>query len=250
MLDLSKKNIEKAIELLKKAKHITAFTGAGISVESGIPPYRGEGGLWSKQDPRVLELNYFKTNPEASWKVIREIFFNYFSDAKPNAAHLALAEMEEKGNLKAIITQNIDNLHQEAGSKTVYEFHGNAQKLSCLKCGKSYDAQPELLKKIPPRCTTCQGILRPDFIFFGEQIPQEAYKKSEEESKKADVFILAGTSGVVVPAALIPQYAKQNGAVIIEVNPERTAYSESITDIFIKGKAGEILEKISKALFA
>lgn len=250
MLDLAKRNIEKAVEILKTAKHLTAFTGAGISVESGIPPYRGEGGLWSKQDPRVLELNYFKSNPEASWKVIREVFFNYFSNAKPNAAHIALAEMEKQGKLKAVITQNIDNLHQEAGSKTVYEFHGNAQKLSCLKCRKSYDARPELLEKIPPTCSACGGILRPDFIFFGEQIPQEAYTKSEEEAQKADVFILAGTSGVVVPAALIPQFAKQNGAKIIEINPERTGYSDTITDVFIKGKAGDILDRISKALLS
>lgn len=245
MLDLTQRNIEKAAKLMHSAKHITAFTGAGISAESGIPPYRGEGGLWTKEDPQVLELNYFRNHPDESWRVIRKVFFDYFAKAKPNAAHIALTRLEQAGKLKAIITQNIDNLHQEAGSHTVYEFHGNAQKLSCMKCGKQYDAAPKLMEKLPPMCRDCRGILKPNFIFFGEMIPQDAYMHASKEAEIADVFILIGTSGIVVPAALIPQQAKQNGAKIIEINPERSSYTDRISDIFIKGKAGEIMKKLA-----
>ncbi|MEA2041561.1 MAG: NAD-dependent deacylase [Bacteroidota bacterium] len=249
MLDLTDINLKKAVQALDKAKHITAFTGAGISIESGVPPFRGEGGLWTKEDPKILEMNFFKSSPAESWKVIKKVFFNYFSEAKPNAAHLALAEMETHNKLNAVITQNIDNLHQEAGNKTVIEFHGNAQILSCMDCGEKVHASDGILQTIPPKCSKCNGVLRPDFIFFGEPIPQDAYSLSVKEAENADVFILIGTSGVVVPAALIPQHAKQNGVTIIEINPERTAYTDSITDIFLKGKAGEIMSKIVELLF-
>ncbi len=244
MLDFTQKNIEKAAKVLQSAKHITAFTGAGISAESGIPPYRGEGGLWEKENPEVLEINFFKKNPAESWRVISKVFFDYFSKARPNPAHNALVKLEKAGKLKAVITQNIDDLHRKAGNTVIYEFHGNAQKLSCLKCEENYEAKAELFKDLPPLCPSCKGVLRPDFVFFGEQIPQDAYQKSIAEASKADVFLLIGTSGVVVPAALIPQQAKQNGAKIIEINFEHSAYTDTITDIFIKGKAGEITDKL------
>lgn len=249
MVDLLEINIEKAVEVILDAKHITAFTGAGISVESGIPSYRGEGGLWTKYDTKVLELNYFHNNPKDAWKVIREIFYEYFGKAKPNPAHLALAKMEKESNLKAIITQNIDNLHYEAGSKTVFEFHGNSKVMLCTKCGKKHKVENVNLDKLPPKCSTCNGLLKPDFIFFGEGIPQDAYKNSFAEADKSDVFILIGVTGLVEPAASIPRLAKQNGATIIEINPQRTAYTESITDIFLQGKAGEVMTKLSELLF-
>jgi len=135
MLDITKVNIEKAAKIIKSAKHVTAFTGAGISVESGIPPFRGDGGIWGKYDPKILDLPYFLANPLDSWIVIKEIFYEFFGKAKPNNAHKMLAEMESLGWLKAIITQNIDNLHQEAGSKNVIEFHGNSKILVCTNCG-------------------------------------------------------------------------------------------------------------------
>ena len=138
--------IDFTVAELKKSKFTIAFTGAGISVESGIPPFRGEHGLWNKYNPEVLDLGYYLENQEKCWHYIREIFYDFFADAKPNEAHKVLAKMEEAGLLNSIITQNIDNLHQEAGSKIVHEFHGNSKKLKCLKCGKTYGANEMILR--------------------------------------------------------------------------------------------------------
>lgn len=249
MIDIFDIQIDKAAEIIKNAKHLTAFTGAGISVESGIPSYRGEGGLWTKYDTKMLELNYFYSEPKHAWETIRKIFYEYFGKSKPNNAHKALAKLEKEGPLKAIITQNIDNLHYEAGNKTVFEFHGNSKIMVCTNCGAKYKAVEINLDKLPPKCSKCNGILKPDFIFFGEGIPQDAYMNSFAEADKADVFLLIGTTGLVQPAAYIPYKAKQNGAKIIEVNPERTAYTEEITDIFLKGKAGEVMTKLNELVF-
>ena len=248
MIDLLERNILKAAELIKNSKHVTAFTGAGISVESGIPSYRGKDGLWTKYDTKALELSHFYNDPVDAWTTIRKIFYEYFGKAAPNPAHKALAEMEQKGMLKAIITQNIDNLHYEAGSKTVFEFHGNSKVLICTKCNKKYHAKDISLDTLPPKCSKCGGLLKPDFIFFGEGIPQNAYKNSFAEADKADVFILIGVSGAVVPAALIPKKAKEKGAKIIEINPESSEYTHTITDIFLKGKAGEVMSKLIETL--
>ena len=248
MIDLFNINLEKAAELIIQSKHLTAFTGAGISVESGIPPYRGEGGMWTKYDTKAIEINYFYKNPEASWNIIRQIFYDYFGKSKPNPAHIILAELEKKGILKAIITQNIDNLHHEAGSNTVYEFHGNSKIMTCLNCNKKYDVQNVNLENLPPKCSACNGILKPDFIFFGEGIPEHAYQHSFAEADKADVFLLIGTTGMVQPAALIPFKAKQNGAKIIEINPEKSAFTDEITDVFLKGKAGEVMILLKNAI--
>lgn len=231
------KNIKQAAELLKNSKYTTAFTGAGISVESGIPPFRGDTGLWSKYDPIVLDINYFNTNPLESWTVIKEIFYDFFGKANPNGAHLALAEMEDMGLIKNIITQNIDNLHQLAGSNIVYEFHGNSHTLICTKCSVKYGINEIDLSNLPLLCNNCGGLVKPDFIFFGEGIPPIAYQKSVEAAQKADVFLIIGTTGEIMPASQIPHIAKQNGASIIEINPERSNFTNSITDIFIQKKA-------------
>lgn len=241
--------LQKAVEVLKKSHHTTAFTGAGVSVESGIPPFRGKNSLWSRYDPIVLNIGYFHAHPAEAWKTIREIFYDYFGKAKPNKAHFALAEMEKKGLLAAIITQNIDNLHQEAGSKKVYEYHGNSQRLICPRCGAIYSPREVDLEHLPPRCEKDGEVLKPDFVFFGEPIPVEAAQKAEEEAATADVFLLIGTTGEIMPASLIPPLAKQNGATIIEVNPEASNYTHSITDIFVRGKAGEVFSQFKKELF-
>ena len=240
------KSIKRAAELIIRCKHLTAFTGAGISVESGIPPFRGENGLWSKFNPEVLDISFFYKYPEKSWKAIKEIFFTSIGRVKPNAAHYALAELEKMGILKAIITQNIDNLHQEAGSKVVYEFHGNAKYLVCLECGTRYSFKEEYFENLPPACEKCNGILKPDFIFFGEQIPQDAYIASIQQADLADVFLLIGTTGIVFPAAMIPNVAKSNGVKIIEINIEPSEYTYKITDIFIKAKATEGMSALLK----
>lgn len=238
--------IKQTSELIKKSKHTVAFTGAGISVESGIPPFRGKNGLWNKYNPEVLDLDYFYKKPLESWSVIKEIFYEFFGTAKPNPAHFALAELEEKGFLKTIITQNIDNLHQEAGNKTVYEFHGNSKRLICTKCSEISQFQESILTKLPPECSKCGGILKPDFIFFGEGIPEFAFENSFIQAKKSEILIIIGTTGEVYPASLIPVETKENGGKIIEINLQPSNYTNKITDIFLQGKAGEILPEILK----
>lgn len=236
--------IKTAAEKIIKAKHLSAFTGAGISVESGIPPFRGKDGLWNTYDPIVLDLNYFFSNPKKSWEVIHELFYDFFGKAIPNDAHIALAELEKLGFLKSIITQNIDNLHQEAGSSDVIEFHGTAQSLICTNCEKSFSRKEIDLNELPPLCKSCNSLLKPDFIFFGEGIPTEAYRRSIEEAEKSDVFLIIGTSGEVMPASMIPKLAKQNNACIIEINTDQNIYANSIDDIFLQGKASIIMKRI------
>ncbi len=244
-----KEKIKEAVELIKSSTHTTVFTGAGISVESGIPPFRGKDGLWSKYDPMVLDINYFYMHPEKSWKVIREIFYEYFEKAKPNFAHYAIAKLGGMNLVQAVITQNIDGLHTEAGSKTVYEFHGTSKTLMCIECQEKYEVENLDLSNIPPCCTRCGGILKPDFIFFGEAIPEPAGTLSFEEAEKADVFILVGTSGKIVPASYIPFRAKENGAKIIEINKEESKYTlEHLSDLFLKENAVEIFKMIMQEL--
>lgn len=242
-------SFDEAVRLLKGSRHTTAFSGAGISVESGIPPFRGPEGLWSKYDPSVLDLNRFYQQPETTWKIIRELFYNFFGAAKPNKAHQVLARMEANDMLQAVITQNIDNLHQEAGSRNVWEFHGTSRNLVCTKCDKRYAAEDLDLSKLPPRCS-CGGLLKPDFIFFGEQIPPEAHKKSLAEAQDADVFLVIGTTGEIMPASFIPHEAKNNGVSIVEVNTQPSNFTHSITDVFLQGKGSEVFAKLEQALFA
>ncbi|WP_347840995.1 NAD-dependent protein deacylase [uncultured Draconibacterium sp.] len=241
--------IKEAARIIKESKSTIAFTGAGISVESGIPPFRGEHGLWNKYNPEVLDLGYFLTNAEECWIYIREIFYDFFAEAEPNEAHLTLAKMESSGILNAVVTQNIDNLHYQAGSKTVYEFHGNSKKLKCLKCGKVYHAAEIDFTQIPPTCVKDGEVLKPDFIFFGEGIPSEAYSNSFAAAEKAEVCLIIGSTGEVTPASYVPRTAKQAGATIIEINPEETIFTSAITDIHLKGKASEILTLLGKQLF-
>lgn len=243
-MNINEDLIKSAAVLIINARRRIAFTGAGISVESGIPPFRGQGGLWNKYDPKFLDINYFHDYPDKSWDVIYKIFYEFFSNAKPNKAHVALAEMEKMGFLQGVITQNIDNLHQQAGTRVIHEFHGNSTQLICKHCGQKYPVNKEILKKIPPRCNNCDSILKPDFIFFGESIPEPAMSDSFAEATKADLFILIGTTGEVQPAAMIPFTAKRNNAKIIEVNTVPSNYTGEITDIFLQGQAGEIMEKL------
>ena len=237
-------NLKQAAEWIVQSSHNTGFTGAGISVESGIPPFRGENGLWNKYDPGILDLSYFYSNPTEAWKIIKSIFYDFFGSAQPNPAHTGMAELEHMGLLDCVITQNIDNLHQEAGSNHVYEFHGNSRDLVCQQCDIRYRSSESLLATLPPRCEKCGSVLKPDFIFFGEMIPQLAYQKSMEEAANGEVFIVVGTTGEIMPASMIPQIAKENGVKIIEINPHYSNFTHSITDIFLRGKATEVLRML------
>ncbi len=239
----------KAAKLIKRSKYTIAFTGAGISVESGIPPFRGENGLWNKYDPHVLDLEYFFEDPVGCWITIREIFYDFFAESHPNAAHRILADMEKKGMLQTVITQNIDNLHYEAGSKSVCEFHGNSKHLKCLQCGKIIPVKNINLKELPPRCPDDNIVLKPDFTFFGEGIPPDAFERSFIAAKKSEVCIIIGSTGEVVPASLVPRTAWEYGAKIIEINPNQSHFTNQITDIHLQGRAGEIMEKLGHMLF-
>ncbi len=246
-------NIEKAAEAIKKAKHIIALTGAGISTESGIPDFRSRGGLWEKFDPgEYATIEAFHANPEKVWRMLFEMM-DLVRNARPNPGHTALAELEKMKMLSCVITQNIDNLHQEAGSINVVEYHGNVSRLECLRCGQVYgqedfDVGAVVSSRISPLCKKCAAVLKPTVVLFGETIPCEATASSEEAARKADVVLVIGTSAVVYPAAGIPLIAKQNKAVIIEFNMEETGLTSYGTDIFVKGKTGETLPELVRRI--
>lgn len=240
--------ILEAANLLRGSKFTTAYTGAGISVESGIPPFRGTNGIWSRVDPNYLEINNFYSSPAQCWGVVKEIFYDFFGEAKPNKAHLALANLEKNGLISMVITQNIDNLHQEAGSVHVYEFHGNSKRLICLTCHAGYKHHEVSLDHLPPTCRQCGGLLKPDFVFFGESIPAGPLRAAYEATTLSEVFLIIGTTGEVMPANQFPVIAKSNGAKIIEINPSESNYTSAITDIFLQGKAGEIMERLEREL--
>ena len=239
--------IAKAASAIRSAEHLVAFTGAGISAESGIPPFRGENGIWSRYDPKVLDIDYFNADPARCWPIIKEIFYDFFGKAQPNQAHLILAELERRGRLSTLITQNIDDLHYRAGSRAVVEYHGNSRLLACPGCGRRYEVEAVDLARLPPRCA-CGSVLKPDFVFFGEAIPTSALVASEEAAGRADVMLVIGTTGEVYPAALLPRAASRRGATIIEVNPEESAYTAEITDIFVRLPAVSAMERILTAL--
>ncbi len=247
MIDFEKLN--EAVTLIRKAKYTVAFTGAGISVESGIPPFRGENGLWNKVDPIFLEIEYFRKKPLQSWKKIKEIFYDSLGDTQPNIAHETLVKMEKRSFLESIITQNIDHLHQKAGSRYVYELHGTYKQLVCTECGSEFDMSFVDLKFLPPTCYICKGILKPDMVFFNEPIPPFAKKRSFEEAKKADLLIIIGTNAEVLPAAEIPVVAKEHGAKIIEINIGETHFTRELTNIFLQGKASKLMKGIGELLY-
>ncbi len=241
-------DIGKAALSIRNSGYTVAFTGAGISVESGIPPFRGPEGLWAKYDPSLIEISRFYSNPELSWGMIREVFYDFIGKAKPNAAHYAVADLEKKGYIHSIITQNIDNLHQEAGSKNVYEYHGTTKKLRCVNCHRQFLRDEISLEELPPRCPVCKGVLKPEFVFFGEPIPDDVNRTSFYEARKAQIMLIVGTTGEIMPASLIPYTAKDSGCEIIEVNVSRTVYTDKITDIFLPGRATEILARLAELI--
>lgn len=246
---MDEKKIKKAAELIRNAKYTVAFTGAGISVDSGIPPFRGIDGLWTTHHPIFLEIGFFRKKPLQSWIKIKEIFYDNLKDAKPNIGHQVLAKMGGRSFIESIITQNIDHLHQQAGSKYVYEIHGTYKQLVCTECNSEYDISFANLDFLPPTCYVCKGILKPDMVFFNEPIPTFAKNRSFEEAKKADLMIIIGTNAEVMPAAEIPEIAKNSGAKIIEINIKKSHLTDTITDLYLEGKASEVLSKMGEFLY-
>jgi NAD-dependent deacetylase len=240
--------IDAAARVLAEANLTVALTGAGISVESGIPPFRGKGGLWEKFDPMsYAHIDAFRRDPERVWKVLLKTLGETLATARPNKAHLGLAELERRGCLRAVITQNVDGLHQQAGSREVIEFHGSMATHRCLDCDQGLPTERVALDQIPPRCQ-CGGVLRPEVVFFGETIPFEALKNSERFARMCDAMLVVGTSATVEPAASIPLIAKQHGACIIEINPQPTPLTRTISDISLMGPAGDMVSELVAAL--
>lgn len=236
--------IKKAAQDLAASKHTVALTGAGISIDSGIPPFRGKGGLWEKFDPmEVAHIDSFMRDPARVWTLLVKEMKNVVDRARPNDAHEGLVKLEAFGILKSVITQNVDGLHQAAGSNDVIEFHGSFAWHRCLDCNKRYETRTVDISRMPPRCD-CSGILRPDAVFFGEMIPEDALWRSRQIAADCDVMLVVGTSAVVQPAAMMPVIAKQSGAIIVEINPEPTPLTNDISDYLIKGKAGDAINRI------
>jgi NAD-dependent deacetylase len=223
------------------------LTGAGISAESGVATFRGHDGLWSKLKPEELaNFDAFLRNPELVWE-----WYNYrkniIHNVKPNPAHEALVAMESFVNNFTLVTQNVDNLHNRAGSKRVLELHGNIERSYCVDCEKpafNIEVKPE--KKVP-RCTYCGGLIRPDVVWFGEILPEDVFQAAVEAASRCELFFAVGTSAVIFPAAGLPLTARNHGAYLVEINTERTDISH-IVDETLLGKAGEVLPQIVSIL--
>jgi NAD-dependent deacetylase len=237
----------KLAELIRRHPRVVALTGAGISVESGIPSFRGAGGLWDRFDPmEYAHIQAFRRNPAKVWQLLKEMD-ETITRARPNPAHYALAELEARGFLAGLITQNVDNLHQAAGSRRVVEYHGNARRFICDTC-KGRHARETLDFDHTPLYCLCGGLIRPDVVFFGEQIPPAAQSEAEELAQHCDLLLVIGTSGEVAPASYIPHIAKAGHALIVEVNLEPTGLTYSIADHFLPGSAGEMLPLVLQDL--
>ncbi|UCG91569.1 MAG: NAD-dependent deacylase [candidate division WOR-3 bacterium] len=240
--------IQKAIDILKSSKSVFVLTGAGISAESGVPTFRDADGLWKNYSATDLATpEAFARNPALVWE-----WYHWRQSiilkAAPNPAHYALVELEKKFSTFLLLTQNVDNLHRRAGSQNVLELHGNIFRARCLSCGnvQEHTIDPDNEVNNLPTCS-CSGLLRPDVVWFGEPIPQDVWQQSLTFLNQTDVALISGTSGIVWPAAAIPELAKKGGIKTIEVNLESTPISP-IVDISLQGKAGEILPQIVQKL--
>ena len=239
--------MDSAVELKRlcsRAERLVAFTGAGISAESGIPTYRGAGGMWHKYDPaRYAEIGQFLEDPSYYWSFFRDVRYPVLRKAEPNAAHRALTRLEERDGLRAVITQNIDGLHQAAGSRRVLELHGNTRRILCMKCGAAYgmgEVHRQIETRLPPVCSACEGALKPDVVFFGEPLPRDVLDEALAESRGCDLLMVVGSSLVVHPAASLPVLAKEGGARLVIVNRDPTPL-DPLADLVIHAAASEAL---------
>ncbi|MCK9518369.1 MAG: NAD-dependent deacylase [Dehalococcoidia bacterium] len=244
--------IEDAAKLLRRSNHAVALSGAGLSAESGIPTYRGTGGIWTRfGEPTIDGWELFASDPKAWWEEAIAHGASEFSVAiersEPNAGHIAMAQLEEMGRLAHTITQNIDNLHRRAGSRRLTEIHGNRYLVRCMNCGARERLETVSLDRLPPLCCECGGILKNDIVMFGEPIPDDALRESYKQAGASDLFLSVGTSAVVYPAADFPLMAKRRGSPLIEVNPEETALSE-FADVIVRAPAGVALPAIVELL--
>jgi NAD-dependent deacetylase len=239
--------LRQAAALFRRSQYAVALAGAGLSAESGIPTYRGSGGVYERfGEPTIDGWELFVADPAEWWRqaIAHETSGSPFSQAidraAPNPGHYAMADLEHMGRLAHVITQNIDNLHAMAGSRRVTEIHGNRYKVRCIECGARERLETVSLDRLPPSCPVCGGLYKNDVVMFGEPIPRDALEECYRQTLAADLFLTIGTSAVVYPAADFPVLAKRRGAPLIEINPETTALSE-IADVIIRAPAGVAL---------
>jgi NAD-dependent deacetylase len=241
--------LDDAARLIVSSRHVVALVGAGLSVESGIPPFRGPGGMWTKYgEPDMRRYERFLDDPAKWWeeRISRASTYKELVDALdeavPNDGHFALRDMEEVGYLKHIITQNIDNLHQIAGSVAITEIHGNRTKVRCIMCNGRWDLDGFAMEELPPRCPAplCRGLVKGDTVMFGEPIPRDALDECINQTRMCDCMLLVGTSAVVYPAAGFPEDVKRSGGTLIEVNPNETPLTD-MCDVVLRAPAGESL---------
>jgi NAD-dependent deacetylase len=239
--------LRRAAEVLRDRGNAVALTGAGISIESGIPAFRGTQGMWAKYDPmEYASIGAFFRDPEKVWRMLAEMMAALM-EAAPNPAHRGLTALERMDFLRAVVTQNIDGLHQAAGSRRVVEYHGSPETLLCLDCESRFPTRERVREGIPPRCD-CGRILKPDVVFFGELIPRETLDEAETLVRECGVLLVVGTSAEVAPACDLPRLARDGGAFIIEINPEETGLTDTVTDLYIGEEAGMILTDLVAAL--
>ncbi|MCK5127848.1 MAG: NAD-dependent deacylase [candidate division Zixibacteria bacterium] len=229
---------EQLIEHLRSAAKVVVSTGAGVSAESGVPTFRGKDGIWNKMSPQELaSVDGFMANPELVWdwyQYRRELM----NKVEPNPGHEAICKMERLFDNFVLITQNVDNLHQRAGSSNIIELHGNATRNKCFSCNELFEGDINLKDKLP-HCH-CGGMIRPDVVWFGEMLPERAIQNAIKSAEEAEVFFSVGTSAMVQPAASLPLIARQAGAFVVEINIESTSLT-NIADIFLQGLSGEVL---------
>jgi len=242
--------INRVADLIVEAERVVVFTGAGISTESGIPDFRSPGGIWEKFNPEDFTYQKLISSPEARkkwWQIFQERGLT--TDAEPNPAHLALAELDRLGKLDCVITQNIDNLHQKAGlpDDKVFELHGNMGWIVCLSCGRRYPAEQIRVRlddgEEIPECEDCHGILKPDIVLFGEILPEKVFQEASRRSSRAGLFIVIGSTLIVYPAAYMPIYAVDSGAKLAIINLSSTPMDKQ-ADVLIEARAGETMSKV------
>jgi NAD-dependent deacetylase len=241
-----------AARILTEARYVMGLTGAGMSVESGIPPFRGPGGLWTKYgEPPMNGYQLFLADPKKGWedRIRRQDdeLWRPLRVAKPNPGHIALATMEALDVLRFLITQNVDDLHRQAGHRALAEIHGNWKLIRCIDCGARFKSEEVSLEALPPSCPKCEGILKSDTVSFGEPIPGDVLKQCMEHAARADVVLVAGTSATVYPAAGFAIEVKQRGGTMIEANLYETELSP-ICDISLRGPTGEVLPRLAAAV--
>jgi NAD-dependent deacetylase len=235
---------QELVERLARANNVVAFTGAGVSAESGVPTFRGPDGIWAKFNPAELaSMEAFMRNPTLVWEWYAHRR-TIIGSVRPNPGHVALAMMESLFSNMTIITQNIDNLHRRAGSRRIFELHGNIERSYCMQCRTPFPDVNTPPKGSVPLCS-CGGTIRPDVVWFGEMLPEEAWESAVSATQETEVFLSIGTSAIVYPAASLPMMAKRSGALLVEINPDPTSLTDS-ADWFLQGPSGELLPELHR----